>query len=196
MRSRSPRLKDSETRERRLRRTPETNDAKRKSAAPVPRGELLRRREDPSSPGRGRDRKSASMYDPRSKVEKPRDRLLEPNYMIRPRSPSYREPYPIRDCSPPSSSFRERTSRVEPYDSRRGYSPPLSKLERKDDPYDPHRSRRPISPEPLRRPVARTKEYRDYERDWPVSEPAKLLDWDHAEYRRNRSRPLDGMDLY
>lgn len=175
-------MKDSEAaRDRRLRRSPEISDSKRAKliAPPLSRGD-----------GRTRDRKLAAIYEPRGKMEKARDRLLEPNYMIRSRSPTYREPYPLRDVSP-TPSFRDRAPRVEPYDSRRGYSPPASKLERKDDPYDPHRLRRPVSPDSLRRPSARSKEYHEYERDWPVADTTKLTDWDHPDYRRSRNRTLD-----
>ena len=134
----------------------------------------------------------SGMYEPRGKMDKPnRDRLLEPNYMMRSRSPTYREAYPIRDLSP-TSSFRDRP-RIDPYDSRRGYSPTgQPKLERKDDPYDVHRSRRPMSPDSLRRSAVRSKEYHEYaERDWPIADPSKLSEWEHPDYRRNRNRPLD-----
>ncbi|KAK4027557.1 hypothetical protein OUZ56_016599 [Daphnia magna] len=194
--SRSPRVKDPEplSRDRRQRRSPESSpsEAKRKLLVPV-----VRRRVDEGSPpgSRSRERKAAtgtSIYDARGKVEKSRDRLLEPGYLVRPRSPVYREPYPVRDLSPTSSSYRER-QRAEPYEPRRVYSPQtlLPKLERKEDIYD-SRLRRPASPVPVRRPIGgRTKDYSDYEHEWPVvPETTKIGDWDHPEFRR-RNRPID-----
>lgn len=196
MRSRSPRVKDPEplSRDRRLLRSPESSPTEAKRKLPVP---VLRRRVDDGSPpeGRPREHKAAtSTYEARGKVEKPRDRLLEPGYLIRPRSPVYREPYPVRDLSPTGSSYRER-QRAEPYEPRRAYSPPslLPKLERKEVMYD-NRLRRPASPIPVRRPISgRTKDYGDYEHEWPVvPEPTKISDWDHPEFRR-RNRPIDGL---
>ena len=199
--TRSPRIKDPEplNRDRRQRRSPESSptEAKRKLSTPV-----VRRRTDEHSPPRGRSRErktttSSSTYDVRGKVEKPRDRLLEPGYLVRPRSPVpvYREPYPVRDLSPTGSSYRER-ARAETYEpSRRVYSPQpiLSKLERKEDLYD-SRLRRPASPEPVRRPIiGRAKDYPDYDHDWSVvSEQTKIPDWDHPEFRR-RNRPIEGL---
>ncbi|XP_046450114.1 zinc finger CCCH domain-containing protein 13-like isoform X2 [Daphnia pulex] len=198
IRSRSPRVKDPEppSRDRRQRRSPESSptEAKRKLTTPV-----VRRRTDDHSPLRGRSRErkpatSSSTYDVRGKGDKPRDRLLEPGYLVRPRSPVpvYREPYPVRDLSPTGSSYRER-ARAEPYEPpRRVYSPQpiLSKLERKEDLYD-SRLRRPASPEPVRRPISgRAKDYPDYEHDWPASDQTKIPDWDHPEFRR-RNRPID-----
>lgn len=202
VRSHSPRVKEPElSRDRRQRRSPESSptDTKRKISATV-----ARRRVDEHSPPRGRSRErkagvavTNSAYDIRGKTEKSRDRLLEPGYLVRPRSPvsiqAYREPYPVRDLSPTALSYRER-QRTEPYDNRRGYSPQplLSKLERKEDLYD-SRLRRPVSPEPVRRPISARKDYPDYDHDWPAGlEQAKIPEWDHPDYRR-RNRPLDGM---
>lgn len=207
IRSRSPRIKESEslTRERRQRRSPESspNEAKRKLST-----SLSRRRVDDHSPTRARSRErktsatisSNNTYDVRGKTEKSRDRLLEPGYLVRPRSPigvsGYREPYPVRDISPTGPSFRER-ARVETYDSRHAYSPQpvLPKLERKEELYDT-RSRRPASPEPLRRQISgRPKDYSDYEHDWVLSvDQAKLPEWEHSEYRR-RARQVDGLQF-
>ena len=181
IRSRSPRLKESSeqsNRDRRLRRSPETNSDNKRKLPAASTHQPLRRRTDEISPpprARSRDRKVVA------KSEKSRDRLLEPGYLGRTRSP-YRDPYTIRDASPTGSSYRER-----PYDSRRVYSPPPSKMERsKEDLYDA-RPRRPISPEvtSLRRPVSsRTKDYHDYEHDWPPnSESAKHNEWEHSDHR-------------
>lgn len=204
VRSRSPRIKEPElsSRDRRQRRSPESSptETKRKISATV-----VRRRIDDHSPSRGRSRErkasvavtSNNAYDVRSKTEKSRDRLLEPGYLFRPRSPvsiqAYREPYPVRDLSPSALSYRDR-QRTESYDSRRGYSPQplLSKLERKEDLYE-SRLRRPVSPEPVRRPISARKDYPEYEHDWPVGlDQTKISEWDHPDNRR-RNRPLDGM---
>ena len=202
MRSRSPRVKEPEplSRDRRQRRSPESSPTEAKRKLPA---QVLRRRADDHSPPRGRSRErkagvaaSSSSYDARGKIDKPRDRLLEPGYLVRPRSPvsasNYRESYTVRDVSPTGSSYRERP-RAEPYDTRRGYSPQpmLSKLERKEDLYD-SRTRRPVSPDPVRRPIStRAKDYPEYEHDWPVGmEQTKIPDWDHPDYRR-RNRPID-----
>ena len=125
-------------------------------------------------------------------MDKHRERLLEPGYMVRARSPTYRDPsYPVRDCSP-IPSFRDRP-RPEAYE-RRVYSPPPVKLERKEDPYD-GRSARRVSPEAVRRPAVHPKDYHDYDREWPVSDDPKLADWDHreSEYRRRNRPPVDGI---
>lgn len=214
IRSRSPRVKEPEPlgRDRRQRRSPELSPTEAKRKLPTT---VLRRRADDHSPPRGRSRErkvgavaTSSNYDTRGKVEKSRDRLLEPGYLVRPRSPvnisAYREPYPVRDLSPTGSSYRDRP-RAEPYDTRRGYSPQpiLSKLDRKEDLYD-SRTRRPASPEPVRRPIStRAKDYPvpkdypvEYEHDWPVGmDQTKIPDWEHPDYRR-RNRPGDGRVFY
>lgn len=197
-RSRSPRIKEIDliARDRRHRRSPELPvDAKRKIDV------AARRRDDPLSPPpreRSRDQKLglSSSFDVRSKVDASRERLLEPDYMMRSRSPipvhGYRDPYAVRELSPVPPMYRDRPRLGEPYESRRVYSPPLlPKSDLKDDMYDP-RLRRPISPDPMRRPMSARKDYRDYEHEWAMGPDQAKLDWDHPDYRR-RGRPIDGI---
>lgn len=187
---------DLMARDRRHRRSPELADGKRKTDVTLPR-----RRDDPLSPPpgeRSRDRKLASSFDVRGKVDGSRERLLEPEYLMRSRSPipvhGYRDPYAVRELSPVPSMYRDRPRVGEPYESRRVYSPPLlPKSELKDDIYDT-RLRRPISPDPMRRPLSARKDYRDYEHDWVMGPDQAKLDWDHPDYRR-RGRPIDGNSI-